>query len=420
MNEKLLQFIWQYSLFQPNIVTIQGDKLSIIHPGRLNTDAGPDFSHARIQIGNTQLVGNIELHVFSSDWDKHQHQNSESYQNIILHVVFQHDTVTTLPHCPTIELKNFIDPKVINEYKNLISAKVKIPCQSQLQHVRNITRESWLTSLLAQRWEQKLSDWEELLQQSKGDWSTLFYWRLAASFGFKVNATPFLLLAQSIPIQLLAKHQINQLQIEALLFGQAGFLQQDFRDEYPNQLKKEYTFLQSKYQLKPIPNHLWKFLRMRPSNFPTIRIAQFATLIHESTNLFSLLLDTIEYEKIVQLFEVTAHEYWNNHFRFDEISSQKSSKKLGRSSIDSLVINTIAPIKFLYAQHQAGIELQEQAMQLLESVKPEQNHIIDYWNEAKWKPQNAMQSQALIQLYNEYCDKKQCLKCAIGLQILKT
>lgn len=420
MNEKLLQFIWQYSLFQPNVVSVEGENITIIHPGRLNTDAGPDFSHAKIQIGNTQLVGNIELHVLSSDWEKHHHQENQSYKNIILHVVFHHDNQTTLPHCPTIELKNFIDSKVISEYKNLVAAKEKIPCQSQLLKVKDITKESWLTSLLAQRWEQKLKDWEDLLQQSKGDWSTLFYWRLAASFGFKVNATPFLLLAQSIPIQLLAKHQINQMQIEALLFGQAGFLQQDFKDEYPNQLKKEYAFLQSKYQLKPIPNHLWKFLRMRPSNFPTIRIAQFAVLIHQSTNLFSILLETNDYQKISQLFDVSAHEYWTTHFRFDELSSQKSNKKLGRSSIDSLLINTIAPIKFLYAQHQAGVDLQEQAMHLLESVKAEQNHIIDYWIEAKWKPQNAMQSQAMIQLYNEYCDKKQCLNCAIGLQILKS
>jgi len=242
---------------------------------------------------------------------------------------------------------------------------------------------------------------------------------MAASFGFKTNATPFLMLAQSIPLNVLAKHRKDLLQIEALLFGQAGFLDGDIKEAYPLQLQKEYDYLQKKYKLTPIPVHLWKFLRMRPANFPTVRIAQFAALIHRSVHLFSKLIETASIKEITPLLDVTASEYWKTHFRFDEVQKTPSDKHLGTSSIHNIIINTITPVKFLYAQSQGTATQQEAALQLLESIPAEKNKILTLWNDTGWLSESAAQSQALIQLYNNYCSSKRCLECSIGLSILK-
>jgi hypothetical protein len=421
MNEALFQFIWQYSLYKfAALNTAKGETLTIIYPGKLNKDAGPDFLEGKIKIGNTILVGNIELHLKSSDWQKHGHQHDAAYKNLVLHVVYENDVPDVAGNTPVLELKDSIPHNIIGKYMMLMLAQQKLPCATQHQAVKSITKESWLNRLLAERWEQKLADWNIMLEHSAEDWRNLLYWRTAANFGFKTNATPFLMLARSLPLNIPTKHKDNLMQIEALLFGQAGMLDGDFKDEYPRELQREYDYLRKKYKLKPIAGHLWKFLRMRPANFPTIRIAQFATLIHKSVHLFSQIIETHSVKEITPLLDVAASEYWDTHFQFDVAQERKSKKSLGALSVENIIINTIAPIQFLYAAKQDTHKLQEKALQLLEAVSAENNAITRLWEENGWKAANAAQSQALLQLYNNYCSNKRCLECSVGLNIIKT
>lgn len=419
MNEALLQFIWQYSLYQPTgLHTEDGEPLTVIHSGKLNRDAGPDFLESKIKVGDTTLVGNTELHIKSSDWLKHGHQHDAAYKNLVLHVVYENDAADVAGNTPVLVLKDHIPQDVIARYTRLMQAPYQLPCAGQHEKVKSITKESWLNRLLAERWEQKLGDWNVLLENSAEDWRNLLYWRTAANFGFKTNATPFLMLAQSLPLNIPTKHKDNLMQIEALLFGQAGMLEGDFEEDYPRELQREYDYLRKKYKLKPIAGHLWKFLRMRPANFPTVRIAQFAALIHKSLHLFSQIIETHSVKEIEPLLDVTASSYWDTHFRFDAIQEDKSPKALGKASVQNIIINTIAPIQFLYAARQDTHKLQEQALQLLESVPAEKNNITTMWAENGWQAQNAAQSQALLQLYNNYCSSKRCLECTVGLKIL--
>jgi hypothetical protein len=421
MNEALLQFIWQYSLYQSSgLLTVAGESLTIMHPGRLNKDAGPDFFEAKVRVASTILVGNIELHIKSSDWLRHGHQHDAAYGNLILHVVYEDDAAGVAGNTPVLVLKDHIPAHIMPKYSGLIHNTQKLPCASQLAGVRDITKEAWLSRLLAERWEHKLADWNILLENSVTDWRNLLYWRMAANFGFKTNATPFLLLARSLPLNIPTKHKENLTQIEALLFGQAGMLEGDFVDDYPRELQREYDYLKKKYQLCPIAAHLWKFLRMRPANFPTIRIAQFAALIHKSVHLFSQIIETHSVKGIEPLLDVTASEYWDNHFQFDVAQDKKTPKSFGDTSIQNIIINTIAPIQFLYAARQDTDKLREQALQLLEDVPAEANNITRIWQDNGWQPANAAQSQAMIQLYNNYCSAKRCLECSIGLNIIKS
>jgi hypothetical protein len=421
MNEALFQFIWQYSLFRPaDLKTADGEPLTIIHGGKLNRNAGPDFLEAKVKVGDTILVGNVELHLKSSDWLRHGHHNDASYKNLVLHVVYENDVPAVAGNTPVLVMKDLVAPAVIANYAGLVQATHKLPCTGQHGAVKDITKESWLSRLLAERWEQKLSDWNIMLENSAEDWRNLLYWRMAANFGFKTNATPFLMLAQSLPLNIPTKHKDSLLQIEALLFGQAGMLGQSFTDEYPQALQKEYTYLAKKYKLKPIQGHLWKFLRMRPANFPTVRIAQFAALIYKSLHLFSQIIETHSVKEIEPLLNVTASSYWDTHFQFDAAQKQATPKALGRSSVQNIIINTIAPIQFLYAARQDTHKLQERALQLLEEVPAEKNNIISMWNDNGWQPANAAQSQALLQLYNNYCSGRRCLECSIGLNIIRS
>jgi len=421
MQERLLHTIWQYSLYQPSALkTTDGDSITVIHPGRYNTDAGPDFLEAKIKVGDTTLAGHIEIHVHSSDWDKHGHETDEAYKNIILHIVYEHDADTGPANTPVLCIAPYVSLDTISKYEYLAYAKNDLPCANNLSDVKDIIKYSWLTRLLAERWEEKLGTWQELLDESAGDWSSLLYWRLAANFGFKVNAEAFLALAKSLPINVLAKHRENLLQVEALLFGQAGMLENEMEGVYPNALKTEYDYLRKKYKLKPIPAHSWKFMRLRPANFPTIRIAQFAALVHKSLHLFSVIIEKSNVKEIQPLFDVRAGHYWETHYNFGEATEKDSKKNLGKSSIQNIIINTVAPIKFLYAGQQSTEPQQEIALKLLDELPAEKNRIIDIWAGNNWAPENASQSQAQIQLYNNYCSKKRCLDCAIGLNIIKS
>jgi hypothetical protein len=421
--EEFLHFVWQFRLFDTlNLQLSDGQPLQLLHCGFPNKHAGPDFTQAKIVIDDTTWVGQVEVHLKSSDWYHHQHQQDLAYENVILHVVWEHDMEikrldgTTLP---TLVLKDKIASHLFNNYQNLISSVNSFPCENQISTIDSFVVNNFLSRILVERLEEKCTEIFERLDQLNGNWDETFYHFMAKNFGFKVNALPMQLLAQSLPQNLFAKHKDQALQIEALVFGQAGFLKQHFEDGYPNLLKKEYLFLSKKYALKPIDISLWKFLRMRPQNFPTLRLAQFAALIVKSNHLFSKVLEVKNVKDLSLLFNsLPIHSFWETHYHFNK-EAEKVSMQLGKSSIDNILINTVALFLFAYGKYTAQANFQTRAFYLLESIQPERNNIISNYLEAGVTVQHASQTQALLQLRKNYCNHKKCLNCGIGLKILK-
>ena len=420
MTEDFLLYIWKFKLFEMNDLFIDNDALIIINPGERNTDSGPDFINARIQIGTTIWAGNIEIHINSSDWYKHGHDKSKSYNNIILHVVYNHDfNVLRLNNelMPTLELKDKIKPDVYSCYESFLASNFWIPCQNQIKNVRELILKDWMEHLVIERLEKKILIIKDSLRLNKNDWQQTLYQHLARNFGFKLNAEPFELLAKSLPMNFLAKHKDQLIQIEAMLFGQAGMLESSFSDNYSKMLKEEYQFLKNKFSLKSIDGHLWKFLRLRPYNFPTIRISQFANLIHQSNGLFSKIIEAKNIHELEKLFDVSCSEYWMEHFQFDKLS-KKTEKKIGKQTIHLIIINTIVPFLFLYGQEKNEEQYVDKALQLLENTNAENNSIIQKWKETGIDIKSAFETQALIELKNNYCNHKKCLNCRIGNDLL--
>ncbi|HEY0244935.1 MAG TPA: DUF2851 family protein, partial [Mucilaginibacter sp.] len=381
------------------------------------------FQNARIKIGDTTWAGNVEIHLSSSDWKKHKHTMDSAYNNVILHVVYRDDEpvmTSTGQRIPTLELQNRIPDELHGRYHNLIFGnQTIIPCEASIGKLDEFTLRTWFTRVLIERLEKKSAAVITALQLNRGDWEETFYQFLAANFGFKTNALPFELMAKSLPQTILAKHKNNPQQIEALLFGQAGFLNEDYTDPYPQNLKKEYDFLRQKYQLTPVENHLWKFMRLRPQNFPTIRLAQFAALIVGSNHLFSKVMDTKDVKGLQNLFTaIKVNPYWEEHYRFDK-AAKPSSKNLGQSSIDILLLNTLALFLFSYGKHHQLQHFMDRSLKLLESLPGEQNNIIADFDSLGIKANSAFESQALLELKNYYCNYKKCLQCGVGNKILK-
>jgi len=422
MNEYLLQYLWKHALFTPHsLKTTDGEPVTVIRPGKHNQHAGPDFLESSIKIGTTTWVGNVEIHLRTSDWLKHQHEKNPNYQNLILHVVYEDDFTLAGCNFPTLELKSNLPQSIISRYGNLMSAPDFVPCAQHLPDITDIVWNSWLERLLAERWEEKQEEWMQLWKSAGQDWRSMLYYCLAANFGFHTNKEPFLQLALSLPLSILTKHRNNLLQAEALLLGQAGLLQvADQSDDYTIELEKEYHFLRRKYDLLPINPMLWKFMRMRPANFPTIRIAQFAMLIHTALDLFSKMMDIKELDTLYKMLNIQASAYWNTHFRLGHAVVDKKGKRLGKQAVHNILINTVAPMQYFYAKMQGKDSLHENSWQLLTKMAPEQNAILKRWAEVGKPAKDAVQSQALLQLYHGYCSSKQCLKCAIGHQLLRS
>ena len=422
MQEDFLHFVWRLQRFNPKgLVTTTGETIDIINFGTHNHHSGPDFLNARLRIGDTLWAGNVEMHLRSSEWLVHQHQSDAAYENVILHVVLEEDTIIRHPdgeRIPCLNLRPYLPAGLAKQYLRLLHNENWIPCQHQLYTVPSVIRSLWLDRMLVERLEQRTATMAVRLQQNQGDWEETFYQSLAWGFGLKVNADPFLMTAESLPLKTLLRHKNSLLQLEALLFGQAGMLNLKFKDEYPKRLQNEYTFLRKKYNLTPIVVTLWKYMRMRPANFPTIRLAQLATLLFRTGHLFSKMLVVKNLKEIENAYVVELSNYWQTHFRFDKESS-KSTKSLGSSRIHLLVINIIAPFLFLYGQKKDDQTYKDRALQLLEEVPAERNAIISQWNELGLDAEQAAQSQALLQLKKHYCDNKRCLDCAIGCNILK-
>lgn len=420
MNEEFLVYLWQFKLIHHDLTTTDGAHLQIINPGERNTNSGPDFFNARIKIDHTTWAGNAEIHVRSSDWHKHSHSNDDAYDNIILHIVYQNDVDIRRKNqepIPTLELKDKIDISIYKKYKSFIESSNWIPCNDSIGAIDHFRISATLDSLMIERLAEKASLIKQELEKTKLDFQEVFYRKLARNFGFKVNTDAFELLAKSLPLKIISKHKNNFIQIEALLFGQSGLLEKNFNDEYPKKLKKEYLFLAEKYKLKPIDRKLWKFMRLRPANFPTIRIAQFAQLLYKSATLLTDILQTNKLNSVNALFTISASEYWNEHYNFD-VASEKKIKNLGTTSFNLILINTIVPFKFVYGQHLGKIAMQDNSINWLEEIKAENNQVIKRFKGINVIPQNAMQSQALLQLKSNYCDKKRCLECKFGHSIL--
>jgi hypothetical protein len=423
MNEDFLHYIWKFQLFNHHqLLTTEGDKLEIVKAGLHNLDSGPDFFNGQLILDQTRWAGNIEIHIRSSDWFKHGHQKDEVYDKVILHVVWEKDRKVHRDNgeeIPCIELKGRVKRSILEKYQELSSQKAWIPCESDIQGVEASVVHHQLDRVLVERLEVKSNRVDQILELSINDWEQTLYQLLCKYLGFKVNAAPFELLATSLPLSILRKHQSNLVQLEALLLGQAGFLTEEMKGEYPKNLRKEYRFLQQKYQLQPLDSTLWKFMRMRPVNFPTIRIAQLAALIHKQNKLFSKLLSAESIHELRKLFDVTASAYWDSHYRLDVPASDKRKKAIGKSSIEGLLINVVVPLFFSYAQKTADQALKGRLLGYLEAIAPEKNRIVKKWQELGVEPQSAYDTQALIQLKQNHCDLKKCLTCIIGNSILK-
>lgn len=417
MEEKLLQYIWQYQLFnRNNLETVNRDPVIILNQGSLNHLAGPDFINARIKIGHTEWAGNIEIHNKSSDWKLHGHDNNEAYRNVILHVVFEHDLVSF--HRPTLELNTRISNLLLDKYRSMMLMHHPIACNQLLQNVSEFEMNLWKQRIMAERLEAKSNRILEQLKETKLDWHQVFYEEMAYNFGLKTNANIFKEVAKRLPIRLLAKYKNDLQKIEALLFGMAGFLTPNFTEKYPIQLQSEFYFLKNKHQLLPIKKVNWNFGRIRPASFPTIRIAQFASLIYKSKALFSNLMNTKSVKQIESFFNATPSKYWENHYLFEKKSEQKI-KRLGRSKIQNIIINTIVPFQFIFGKHENKDKLSENALKLLEQLPRESNKITKEWEKLKVKNKDAFDSQALTHLFKKYCQPKKCLDCRIGHILLK-
>jgi hypothetical protein len=416
MTEKLLHYIWQSGYFnQSHLVTQAGETVRIISKGTLNKNQGPDFLSAMVSIGDTVLAGSVELHIKTSDWEKHNHSIDDNYRNVILHVVYEHDR--TLDHSiPVLELQPHIPALLLTRYEMLMNAPDSIACGNDIAGINGLVWTSWKERVLVERLTRKSENIYALLKESNGHWEEVLWWLLAKNFGIKVNADAFENIARSLPLRLLVKHKHSIHQVEALLFGQANLLSVSFNEDYPRLLQREYLFLKKKYGLSPAFAAI-HFLRMRPANFPTVRLAQLAMVINHSTHLFSKIMEEDSISAIRKLLDVTANDYWHYHYRFDEICSFKP-KKTGTMIIDNIIINTIVPIVFAHGLYHGNEYARSKALRWLQELSIEDNRITALFRNLSANAESAFDSQALVELKNEYCDRKRCLECAVGAALL--
>jgi len=422
MNEEFLHYLWKYRLLEPDLWTVSGEPLVVLHPGEQNTDGGPDFFNARIRLGGTIWAGNVEIHVNSSDWFRHKHQNDPAYDNVILHAVFENDAEVTLrenKELPTLVMKGTFPDTIYDRYRNFLDNRRWIPCAAVIGSMDPFLFEQYLPVVAVERLEERTRILKHSLEACQYDWDEAFYRNLARAFGFRINSEPFEMLAKSLPWKTLQKYRTNLFRLEALFFGQAGMLERNFTEVYPLLLQEEYRFMKEKHGLKPVPPGIWKFLRLRPGNFPTIRIAQLAGLIHQSDDLFGAVLRTNDPGELTDLFDVEASSFWSEHFIFEKLSV-KNPKNLGISAARLLIVNLVVPFLFLYGEMKAQPACKEKGLSLLELLPAELNSEITKWKETGIPVTDALHSQALLHLKGNYCDKKKCLECRIGRHLLSS
>ncbi|POY38156.1 DUF2851 domain-containing protein [Flavobacterium alvei] len=421
MKEDFLHYLWKFKKFDTlNLKTFNGEDITIINVGQYLELAGPDFFNAQIVIGNQKWAGNVEIHLKSSDWYVHHHERDEAYENVIIHVVWEHDTEiyrSNNTEIPVLELKKYVDTATIANYKSLMAPKSWIYCEKNLKEINEFAFKNWQERLFFERLERKSNPIFELLKATNGDWESVLFCLLAKNFGLNTNGEIFLKIAQSIPFSIIRKESFEVENLEALLLGNAGLLDAEKEDTFFKDLKFRYFYLLHKYQIEKKNVEPVQFFKHRPDNFPTIRLSQLANLYHSQQNLFSIISKANSLKSIYETFDVSVSNYWQNHYQFDKESPQKK-KKLSKSFVDLIVINTIIPLQFAYAKS-LGKEVSENLILLLNEVTAEKNAIIDKFSSFGIPSKTAFETQSLLQLKNEYCNKSRCLDCAIGMDLLK-
>lgn len=430
-SEQLLHYIWRNKLYNTeSLITKEGMDVEVIDPGIQNVNAGPDFFNSKIKFEDKVWAGNVEIHNASSDWVRHGHHKDKSYNTVILHIaeVIDMEIVNEkgqiVPQCQ-IEVSN----KLKGSAEYLVNSKCNLPCKNFLTTIPSVKINAWLTNLALERLERKSEDINRHLERFNNSWDEVFYVTLSRNFGFGINSDEFERLALSLPFKYILKHSDSLFQIEALMFGQAGLLEKpaedvldkrnDGIDEYYVRLQNEYKFLKSKYKLKNFDGYLLKKMRIRPSSFPELRIAQLAALLQKSGRLFSTILGINDYKEYIAYFQTSTSDYWESHHSFCKISV-KNKKVLGAASLDVIVINTIVPVLFAYGKYIGNEEYCLKAIAILENIRPERNSIVREFVSAGININNAVDSQALIQLRREYCEKRKCLYCRVGYSILSS
>jgi len=426
MKEEFLHFVWKNGLYNAdNLSDNDGNPIKVIHPGEYNHDSGPDFFNSRLIINGTEWAGNVEIHIKASHFEAHGHHRDHSFDNVILHVVYENDKLVRNARGQevlTVALE--IEDEVNEKYLALINNPAAIACQDEIAAIDNFYIHSWLQSLMVERLSVKAEDIERIYSDTGSDWEETFYRVVSRYFGFRVNTEPFEMLARALPFRIIKKHSDNLFQVEALLFGTAGLLDEGlFRnainDDYYLSLLREYNILSSKYSLQPVHGWLWKFSRLRPVNFPTVRLSQLAAMLCISGGLFSRVIESENISGLKMYFEVSASEYWDDHFVFGK-RSRAIPKRTGDTATTILLINSVIPIVFCYGRMRNEFEHSERALSFLDKIEPEKNIIIEEWGKAGITPVSAADTQALIQLRNEYCRKRRCLECRIGAKLISS
>ncbi|MDG2281439.1 MAG: DUF2851 family protein [Flavicella sp.] len=422
INEEFLYYLWKFKLFDfQHIHTLDNQKIQILKVGTFNTNSGPDFLNGLLEIGQQKWAGNIEFHIKSSDWYVHGHETDKNYDAVVLHIVWEYDVpvfYSNQSEIPTLVLKNFVSPGILEKYYQLFSQQEKwILCEEEIGNTDPFIMTSWLNRLYFERLEKKYFDILELLDSNKNDWEAVLFVLISRSFGTKINADAFMNLAKSIDYKLIRKYRNETGMLEALLFGQAGFLEEHSEDVFYVHLKSEYEFLKRKHSLIPLNKEQFLFFRLRPNNFPSIRISQLAVLYEAHTHLFSELMKCKKLDDYYKILETETSLYWKNHYVFGKISIEKS-KNISKSFMEVLLINVIIPLQYAFRKYNSQHNFDD-LENFIHSIKKENNAVVNNFREVGVSVTSAMDTQALLQLKNEYCNYKRCLQCTIGLQLLK-
>jgi hypothetical protein len=422
MQEEFLHYFWmQYAHRIKKFQGTSDEQIEVESPGYYNTDSGPDFFNAKIHIDGILWCGNVEMHLRSSDWKKHKHHTDSAYNNVILHVVFRHDAAAETAHgteIVTLELQHLISPQHKEKYHQFLWRKQEFPCSDFQKEIPGVFWRQQFDRALAQRLERKVKPFQHDYESTNGDMEEVAYRALARNFGFRVNALPFEWLSRNTPYKMVKKVRGNVLHTEALLFGQSGLLQRRIKDDYVLQLESLYQKVQEEFSLQPFEKLQWKFARMRPLNFPTIRIAQFAMFLHQVEPLSMISDPNLTLKELRQLLRVVASDYWNMHYAFAR-PSKLQPKSMGEASVDNLIVNTVVPLMFFNGQTRSWEELTERALQLLSELKPERNFVVEKWRRAGFSANGAADSQAFLEQWVAWCSGKKCVNCIVGNQILK-
>lgn len=421
MKEDFLHYVWQYRKFEfTDLKTLQGESLTIIQPGQYLKTAGPDFFNAQIVVGNQKWAGNIEIHVKSSDWYLHRHETDSNYDNVILHVVWEHDTPIFRKdnsEIPVLELQHYVSKECFQKYQLLVSVKSWIYCENQIKETDSFVMQNWLERLFFDRLERKSVPIHQLLAETENDWESVLFCMLAKNFGLNTNGESFFKMAKSLPFSIIRKESFEWENLESLFFGTLNLFPAEPEDLYCRDLKNRFDYISQKYQL---PKKIFapvEFFKHRPDNFPTIRLAQLAMLYYQKHNLFSKIIAAKSMDDFYSIFGISVSDYWQTHYQFDK-ESPKKKKAFSKSFVDLLVINTIVPLQFAYAKS-LGKEISEEILELVRQIASEKNTVIEKFFNFGIKAENAFESQSLLQLKNEYCNQHKCLQCAVGIQLLK-